>query len=95
MSIDIVKLNQNDIGRWVWYKPQFGPAERGRIKSWNEKNVFVVYKCDGQWRRFQDFTGEATEPSDLTFIEHKSHCRALTGFMCACVAPDINIVEVK
>jgi hypothetical protein len=44
-----------------------GEKERGRIKSWNEKWIFVVYRCDHQWDRFQDFTGAATDPEDLRF----------------------------
>ena len=23
--------------------------EKGRIKNWNDVNVFVVYKCDNEW----------------------------------------------
>lgn len=66
--IDIKSLNEFDIGKWVEYKGGAGEIERGRIKSWNDEFIFVVYKCDNQWNRFQDFTGVATSPEDLTFI---------------------------
>ena len=66
--INIPELNNNDVGRWVVYTPDYGDSEKGRIKSWNEKYIFVVYKCDNQWDRFQDFTGCATDPDDLEFI---------------------------
>lgn len=69
--VKIKDLKQNDVGRWVRYTPQVGNEEIGRIKSWNEKFIFVVYKCDNQWERFQDFTAAATDPADLTFIENQ------------------------
>lgn len=63
-------LKETDKGRWVGYVPAFGKSEKGRIKSWNDTTVFVVYKCDGQWWRFQYFTGAATNPADLVFIQN-------------------------
>lgn len=45
-----------------------GELEKGKIKSWNDNFIFVVYKCDNQWDRFQDYTGCATSPDDLEFI---------------------------
>ena len=65
--IDIEKLIESDIGRWVKYTNSAGMSEVGKIKSWNERFVFVVYKCDGEWFRFKDFTGQATKPEDLEF----------------------------
>ncbi len=65
--VDIKKLTEKDRGRWVKYTAQHGAEEFGRIKSWNEKYVFVVYKCDNQWDRYSDFTAAATDPEDLTF----------------------------
>lgn len=67
--IDIAQLRKLDIGKWVEYKGGAGEKERGRLKSWNEVNIFVVYKCAGEWERFQDFTGVATNPCDLKFIK--------------------------
>jgi len=63
----IKDLKSEDVGKWVLYKPSYGDIEKGKIKSWNEKFIFVVYKCDEQWERFQDFTGCATDPNDLNF----------------------------
>lgn len=65
--IDISELRKEDIGRWVLYQGSAGEKEKGRIKSWNDKWIFVVYHCDHQWNRFQDFTGAATDPEDLRF----------------------------
>jgi len=65
--INIDKLTPGDIGRWVTYTPTVRELEKGRIKSWNDKFIFVVYHCDNQWDRFQDFTGCATDPEDLTW----------------------------
>jgi hypothetical protein len=64
--IDLASLRKEDIGRWVLYDDNF-KKEKGRIKSWNDEFIFVVYKCDCQWDRFQDFTGCATNPEDLRF----------------------------
>jgi len=69
--IDISKLKKKDIGRFVEYRSPGYENEKGRIKSWNERFIFVVYKCDNQWNRFQDFTAQATTPENLYFIEEK------------------------
>jgi hypothetical protein len=68
--ITISNLNKSDIGRWVVYNGGFG-EEKGRIKTWNEEYVFVVYKCDNQWDRYQDFTAAATRPEQLDFVDDK------------------------
>lgn len=74
--IDITKLTDKDIGRWVIYKPFHAKSfddrdqwERGKLKSWNDTNIFVVYHCNNEWHRFQDYTGAATDPNDLIFEE--------------------------
>jgi hypothetical protein len=66
--IDIADLREEDIGRWVIYTPAHGDTENGRIKSWNNTFVFVVYACAGKWDRFLDFTGCATDSKDLRFM---------------------------
>lgn len=63
--IEISRLTPGDIGRWVEYHGSGGEKERGKIKSWNDRYIFVVYKCNNEWQRFQDFTGCATNPRDL------------------------------
>lgn len=67
MAIDINKLTKEDIGKWVRYTST-PKDEAGRIKSWNEKWVFVVYKCDGDWDDYKNYTAAATDPKDLTFF---------------------------
>lgn len=66
--IQINTLTPSDVGRWVEYRGRAGELDRGRIKSWNDKYIFVVYACAGEWQRFFDFTAAATNPSDLSFI---------------------------
>lgn len=63
------ELEPKDIGRWVRYHPIYGYSEDGRIKSWNNKCVFVVYKCDNKWDEFLKYTAEATHPLKLEFIK--------------------------
>ncbi len=91
--IDIAQLTQKEIGKWVWYTPSFGDQEKGRIKSWNSEWIFVVYKCNGEWQRFKDFTGAATNPKELAFISHQDHCKAGDGFVCACLPPSMKFEE--
>jgi len=68
-EIDMEILDTSDIGRWVEYHAVGGkPAEPGRIKNFTEHVVFVVYHCSGNWDKYQDYTGVATSPSDLVFI---------------------------
>lgn len=69
--IDLNKLTDKDIGREVIYR-RFDNnkwKESGRIKSWNDKWVFVVYHCDDQWDNYQDYTAAATDPNDLKFVK--------------------------
>ncbi len=70
MTISISQLTDKDIGKWVTYTPLAGKSERGRIKSWGTNVIFVVYKCDNEWDRFQDYTGCATKPQDLSLDLH-------------------------
>lgn len=65
--IEIHELTGEDIGRWVEYDNGF-KKEKGRIKSWNDKWIFIVYHCDGEWHRYKDYTAAATDPKDLNFI---------------------------
>jgi hypothetical protein len=65
--IDIKKLTNNDVGKWVVYNPGY-TKEIGKIKSWNDKFIFVVYNCANDWDNFMYYTGAATFPKDLFFI---------------------------
>lgn len=67
MAIRISELRQSDIGKWIIYTNGVGQTERGKLKSWNRKNVFVVFKCGDEWDRFQDFTGSSCNPKTLDF----------------------------
>jgi len=67
--IKIKDLRKKDIGRWVTYQALDGHREEGKLKSWNDRFIFVVYNCNYEWDRFKDFTGAATRPEDLYFKE--------------------------
>jgi len=68
--VDIKELTEKDIGKWVSYTGNFdGTIEKGKIKSWNDKYIFVVYKCANEWDRFKEYTAAATRPEDLEFME--------------------------
>jgi hypothetical protein len=66
--IEISKLSQSEVGAWVEYRDRFdSKPDKGRIKSWNQKFIFVVYRCAGNWDEFESYTGVATDPADLNF----------------------------
>lgn len=68
MAITIEDLKDNDIRQWVSYRRWERKHQLGRIKSWNDSCVFVVYECNEEWDRFQEFIGQETNPEDLTFV---------------------------
>jgi len=48
--IPIASLTDADQGRWVIYHAMPGHLERGRIKSWTNQFIYVVFHCpDDQW----------------------------------------------
>jgi len=61
--IHLHDLTLSDIGRWVVYVH----GELGKLKGWNQTVVWVVFKCNNEWDRFYDFTGEPCFPEDLEF----------------------------
>jgi hypothetical protein len=65
--IAIASLTDSDRGRWVIYSARPGHAVRGRIKSWSDRFIYVVYHCAEQWDRFSDYTAASTLPEDLEF----------------------------
>lgn len=69
--INISKLTNADVGRWVVYTDGVGDQEQGKLKSWNEENIFVVYHANGNWDgdHWKDYTGQATRPEDLDFLK--------------------------
>ena len=69
--IHLEDLTEKDVGRYVIYTDEhpFEGKERGRIKSWNDKFIFVVYKCDDDWDNFKNYTGAATYPGNLKFVD--------------------------
>lgn len=54
-------------GMKVTYCPEHGSQQRGIIKSFNDDwdIAFVVYHCAGNWDHYEDYTGAATNISDL------------------------------
>ncbi len=60
-----MNANEISVGQKVHYVPQVGEPENGIVKSFNARVAWVVYKCDNQWHRYQDFTGASTALEDL------------------------------
>ena len=54
------------IGQWVKH---LQTRTIGRVKTWNDKWVFVVYNCDNDWKNFRNYTGEATKRKELQVID--------------------------
>ena len=67
--IHLKDLTEKDVGRYVIYTDINGLQEKGRIKSWNDKYIFVVYHCDNNWDNFKNYTGASTHPSNLKFVD--------------------------
>ena len=66
--MEIKDLQKTDVGRWVEHQ-RHGTKVKGRIKSWNEHYIFVVYHCDGQWDHYKAYTAAATRPNELHFTQ--------------------------
>jgi len=67
--IELKQLSASEVGAWVEYRDRFdSKPDRGRIKSWNEKFIFVVYRCGGNWGEFERYSGVATDPGDLSWV---------------------------
>lgn len=72
--INIKKLTTQDKGKWVLYNPsrktgETKGSELGKLKSWTDKYIFVVYECDDNWDKYINYTGSATLPKDLRFLD--------------------------
>lgn len=68
--IDISKLTEEDIGRWVIYTDSMGNPEKGKLKSWNDSGIFVVYNAADNWYGdlWKNYTAAHTRPEDLEFV---------------------------
>lgn len=66
--IHIENLTETDRGRPVQYQSLDGTMiENGVIKSWNDTLVFVVFHCNNDWGRYQNYTAQGCLPDYLTF----------------------------
>lgn len=52
-------------GQWVYYKN----GQRGKMKSQNEKYIFVVFNCAGEWDRYDQYAGQVCKPEDLSMTK--------------------------
>lgn len=55
-------------GDKVTYTAPHGAKEKGKIKSINDSGTiaWVVYHCNNEWDKYEDYTGQATNIKDLT-----------------------------
>lgn len=60
-----MKIDELKVGMRVHYAPDYGRKENGIVKSIRDNNVFVVYKCGGEWDHYQDYTAANTPIEDL------------------------------
>jgi len=65
--IKLDELKEEDVGRHVIYIDSTGEKTFGRIKYWNHKWIFVVYKCDNNWNNYQNYTAASTDPNNLVW----------------------------
>jgi hypothetical protein len=62
------QINNNLIGKYAVYTTPL-KIEVGRIKSFNDKWIFVVYNCNDDWDDYKSYTGVPTSPGNLNIIE--------------------------
>ncbi len=67
MTTAIDGLIKADIGRWVEYA-HHNTTEKGRIKSFNDKWIFVVFNCADDWDNFRNYRAAACAPESITII---------------------------
>lgn len=60
-------LRKSDVGRYVIYTDGVGDTQKGRIKTWNDCYVFVVYYCANDWVNYLAYGSQATDGKDLEF----------------------------
>lgn len=48
-------------GDWVLYDEK----EKGRVKSWNDEWIFVVFNCADQWDDYENYTAAACDRNKL------------------------------
>lgn len=53
-------------GMKVHYTSPHDNKENGIIKELRDSGAFVVYKCNGEWDRYFDYTGAHTIYDDIT-----------------------------
>jgi hypothetical protein len=64
------RLIDLEVGLWVEYRDGTSREPQvGRVKSWNDKFVFVVFHCNNLWDDFKDYTGQAVRLKDLDYHE--------------------------
>ena len=63
-----MKTQDIKTGIKVYYTSPTGTTENGIIKSFNDSKTtaWVVYKCNNEWDRYSEYTGQATIIEDLT-----------------------------
>ena len=79
MPINKELLRPEDVGRFVKYAPFGNKLEYGRIKSWNDTWVFVVYGIAAMAPDWRNYTAAATEAGHLDWVWPTEHDRAKTG----------------
>ena len=63
--MNLKTIRERHKGKFVKYIPS---KKIGRIKSWNDRFIFVVFHCNDTWDDYEDYTGEGCNPSDLKLI---------------------------
>ena len=64
----IANINELKVGDSVCYVPAHGEPENGVVKEISEHTklaVRVVYHCNGEWHRYQEYTAALTNLRDL------------------------------
>jgi predicted ribosome quality control (RQC) complex YloA/Tae2 family protein len=68
----VMKTEDLKKGMWVEYCDPNKPVEIGRVKSWNDKIVFVVFHANDDWSHYYNYTGSAVLIEDLELLKESN-----------------------
>ena len=65
----IENLSAEDIWKWITYIDVIRGNETWKLKSFNNetKRAFIVFKCNWEWDRWQEYTAQMCNYNDLIF----------------------------
>lgn len=54
-------------GTLCHYSPNHGQKQNGKVKSIGENYAFVVFHCNNEWDKYEDYTGQRVDLDSLRY----------------------------